>query len=320
MAKRSWCARYFLVFVPILFGVFGIFHVVTAQALPQNAVIVRPAKAEVTIAEGEERKVAFTVSNGTGDPLRVRVSFEDVAAKSQESALDDSVQLLGEMSGAHSLKDALSVTRSTFEIQTGEEVSVPVTLSIPRGAEPGGRYGSVVFHFSKLDPQGKADTNVSLEGRIATLLYVRVAGDVIEEGKLVAFGLFNNAKTTPPPTIEEPLRMQVAYQNTGSVHLNPYGRVTVRSVFGSTHELIIDPWAVLPEATRMREINMTESLMPGYYTAHLELNRGYQDIVDEQTVAFFVLPTPVGWTIFFLVLAFSIWLLRRSLQLSRNSV
>jgi hypothetical protein len=320
MAKRTSSVGYFLIIISVCCGYFGFFYSAHAETLPQNSVIVRPAKAEVTLSAGEERRVTFTVSNGTGEPLRARVSFEDIAANEQGSAIDDSVRLLGEAMGVHSLKDTLLVTQSSFELQTGMEISVPVTIRIPKGVEPGGRYGSVVFHFSKLADAENPEANISLEGRIATLLYVRISGDVLEEGKLAAFGLFNNAKTTKSPTILDPLRMQVAYQNTGSVHLNPYGRITVRSIFGNTHILTIDPWAVLPGATRMREIDMTEALIPGFYTAHLELNRGYKDIVDEQTVTFFVVPSPSGWVIFSLFFVFLIWLLRRSLQLSRHSV
>ncbi len=320
MGKRSLSVRYFLIIISVCSGYFSLFYSAHAEVLPQNAVIVRPAKVEVTLSAGEERSVMFTVSNGTGEPLRARVSFEDIAAKNQGSAIDDSVRLLGEASGAHSLKETLNVTQTSFEIQTGKEIGIPITIRIPKGAEPGGKYGSVVFHFSKITEAGNPETNVSLESRIAALLYVRISGEVLEEGKLAAFGLFNNAQTTKSPTILEPLRMQVAYQNTGSVHLNPYGRITVRSLFGKTHVLPIDPWAVLPGATRMREMNMTESLIPGRYTAHLELNRGYKDIIDEQIVTFFVLPSPSGWLIFSIVFVFLIWILRRSLQLSRHSV
>jgi hypothetical protein len=320
MTRRFSYARYFLVFISIVCGSFGVFSAAQAQTLPQNSVIVRPAKAEVIISAGEERSVVFKVSNGTREPLHASVSFEDIVANNQESAVDDAVRLLGDAKGANSLKDALSVTQTSFDILTGQEVSVPVTIHIPKSAEPGSRYGSVVFRFSKLSATGNTGADVSLDGRIAALLYVRIAGEVREEGRLVAFGLFNNAKTTKSPTIDEPLRMQVAYQNTGTVYLNPYGRATIRSIFGGTHVLPIDPWAVLPLATRMREIDMTESLNPGLYTAHLELNRGYKDVVDEQEVYFVVLPTPIGWLISLAVLLLIVWVLRRSLQLSRHTI
>lgn len=291
-----------------------------AETLPQNAVIVRPSKAEVTIAAGEESSVLFRVFNSTGEPLHVDVSHEDVAANVQVSAVDDPIRLLGDEAGANSLKDVLSMTQSSFEILPGREVGVPILLRIPKNAEPSGMYGSVIFRFSKQTASGETAANVSLEGRIAALLYVRIAGDAHEEGSLAAFGLFNNAKTTRSPTLDEPLRMQVAYQNTGTVHLNPYGRITLRSMFGNTHTLPIDPWAVLPNATRMREFNMTEPLGAGLYTAHLELNRGYGDIIDEHTVTFWVLPTTKVAFMWLVGTMIILWFIRRSFRLSKHAL
>jgi hypothetical protein len=91
-------------------------------------------------------------------------------------------------------------------------------------------------------------------------------------------------------------------------------------MFGKAHVLPIDPWAVLPGATRMREIDMTEPLTPGYYTAHLELNRGYEDIIDERKVRFWVLPNKEQTFIGLILLIGLLLLLRTSLRLSRHSV
>ncbi len=295
-----------------------------AEVPPSGAVVVRPAKAEATLLPGEEKRVMIRVGNGTPSPIHVEASFEDVAPNTQTSARDNPVKLLEGTKGVYSLKELLDIPDASFDVLTGKEVEVPVTIRIPKDAEPGGRYGSVVFRFSSIAHSGSGGANVALESRIAALLYVRIAGEVKEEGKLVAFGLFNNAKTTMSPSLDAPLRIQVAYENTGAVHLNPYGRITLHSffggMFGETHILPIDPWAVLPGATRMREIDMTEPLAPGYYRLHLEENRGYKDIVDEQEVSFWVLPSRgaagIG-IIFFLIL---LLIIRKSLRLSRHSV
>jgi hypothetical protein len=70
----------------------------------------------------------------------------------------------------------------------------------------------------------------------------------------------------------------------------------------------------------MREIDMTEPLTPGYYTAHLELNRGYEDIIDERKVSFWVLPNKEQTFIGLILLIGLLLLLRTSLRLSRHSV
>jgi hypothetical protein len=289
-------------------------------APPSGTVVVRPAKVEIVALPGGEKQTMIRVANGTPVPIHVEVSFEDVAPNTQTSAVDDPVKLLEGDSSVYSLKDLLGIPKASFDILTGKEIEVPITIRIPKNAEPGGRYGSVIFRFSPIVRPGEAGANVALESRIAAMLYVRIAGDVKEEGKLVAFGLFNNAKTTMSPSEDVPLRIQVAYENTGAVHLNPYGRITIDGMFGKTHVLPIDPWAVLPGATRMREIDMTEPLTPGYYALHIEENRGYKDIVDERDLGFWVLPSRVQAFIGIMLLLFLSLLIRKSLRLSRHSV
>jgi hypothetical protein len=285
-----------------------------------GTVVVRPAKSEVSIAPGGEKQVGIRVGNDTLSPLHIEASFEDVASSVQTSAVDDPVRLLGGTNGVYSLKDLLDIPQASFDLLPGKEVEIFVTIRIPKDAEPGGRYGSVVFQFSPITHSAGAGANVSLESRIAALLYVRIAGETKEEGRLVAFGLFNNAKTTMSPTPSSPLRMQVAYENTGAVHTNPYGRIIIRSLLGKTYTLMIDPWAVLPGATRMREIDMTEPLTPGYYALHLEQNRGYNDIVDKRDVIFWVLPSGGQLFITLICLLLFFFILRKSFRLSRHSI
>ena len=316
---RIWSFLYALTL--LLFGVAACTAIAYgATTLPGGALIVRPAKTEVTMSPGEEKQVMIRVANGTPAPIHVETSFEDVAPNTQRSAVDDPIRLLNGAKGDNSLKDILVTPKQAFDVLSAREMEIPITIHIPKNASPGGRYGAVVFQFAPIAPSGDHPTSVSVQSRIAALFFVRVSGEVKEEGKLVAFGLFNNAKTTPSPTADMPLRMQVAYENTGAVHLDPYGRVTVSSLFGASFVLPIDPWSVLPHATRMREIDMTEALAPGYYTARLELNRGSKDIVDEREVGFWVLPSAQGDLFILLGLCAFIGLLRRSLRLSRNAV
>ncbi len=301
----------------LLFGATG--ALVYGATLPSGSFIVKPAKAEVTLSPGESKTVLLTLINGTPSPLSIDTTFEDIVSSSQKNPTDDPVKLLGKEHSANSLKDLLSIPKESFDLLSSKEVQIPVTITVPNNVRPGGRYGSVVFTFKTMG-SSVSGQNVTIESRLAVTLYVRIAGSVNEEGRLAAFGLFNDAKTSRSPTGENPLRFQVAFENQGDVHLNPYGRLSVSNVVGAPHSVIIDPWVVLPGATRMREIDIIESLSPGYYTAHLELNRGYQDIVDTKEVKFWVLPSAFVGFIWFCGFIFIIWLIRRSLQLSKHAV
>lgn len=288
---------------------------------PLGVFVVRPAKTEVNIAPGETKIRQITLSNGTPAPLRVKITFEDMAPLTQGTAQDDPIQLLRTQSGRYSLRELLAAPRMEFDILSGKEVTVPIAVRIPKDAGPGGRFGSVLFTFSPVLPDPSLQyANVSLESRIATLFYVRVEGEVLEEGKLAAFGLFNNKKITSSPRPDAPLRFQVAYENTGTVHLNPYGRLTITPLFGKTETVIIAPFAVLPDATFMLEVNVLHPLFPGYYRAHLELNRGYGNIVDKVQVGFWVASSFKQFLLFLVGIIVLGWFVKRSLQLSRHLV
>lgn len=315
----SLARRFFVPFIVI--GLFCAPFLSFAQTagVPSGAFIVKPAKVELVVAPGEKKESVLTLVNDTALPLHIDISFEDVASSVQTSPNDEPVKLLGTHGGEYPLRDLFSVSRSAFDLLSGKEVHVPVIIAIPKNVEAGGKYGSVVFTFHPIMTPGAPESaNVAIESRIATLFFVRISGETKEEGKLAAFGLFNNAKSVPSPSAQHPLQFQVAYENTGNVHLNPYGRVTLSSSFGYTQVIPIDPWVVLPGATRMREVALTDALSVGYYRAHIELNRGYKDIIDAEEVSFWVLPKTQD-VLFFVIIIFALALLvRRSLRISRN--
>lgn len=295
--------------------------VVHAATMPSGAFIVSPVKQELTLKPGEEKVVSVTLSNGTPYPLSISGSYEDIAAAEQAAPGDNPVKLLGAGVSKDSLRELISFPKTTFDLLSGKEISIPVSIKLSSSMTPGGRYGSVIWSFKVANKAGEdAPANVALESRIASLFFVRVEGEIKEEGQLVSFGVFNDQKAVSQPASSTPLRFQLSFENKGNAHLDPYGRITISGMLTDPKVLIVDPWAVLPGATRMREVDLLSPLIPGYYRAHLELNRGYKDIIDEQEVVFWVLPTALEWVVGFVILLLLILLIRRSLALSRHSI
>jgi hypothetical protein len=110
-----------------------------------------------------------------------------------------------------------------------------------------------------------------------------------------------------------PISLLTTFENTGSVHLNPYGEIRVTNILGEEVGMsIIDPWFVLPNALRTREIVWDRPFLFGRYTFTLSLNRGYDDIIDESQVVVWVIPwqVPVG-IVTLLLLMIGVSLIRR---------
>jgi hypothetical protein len=105
---------------------------------------------------------------------------------------------------------------------------------------------------------------------------------------------------------------QITSQNTGNVHLSPYGVIEIKDVFGRVVEQKeVEPWFVMPKSIRLRETKWNSDFLIGKYTATLSLNRGYDNLVDQKTFDFWVIPWKVISTAvigLILVLWFFIWL------------
>jgi hypothetical protein len=109
-----------------------------------------------------------------------------------------------------------------------------------------------------------------------------------------------------------PIKLGILYENTGSVHVNPYGQLSITNMFGEEVGFVeLEPWFVLPNSLRVRELDWDREFLLGRYTVKAEINRGYDDIIDTVTVSFWVLPWKIVggtflviFTIFFLFRAF----------------
>lgn len=280
---------------------------------------VRPAKVELVVAPGERVETAISVSNTTASPLVVSVGFEDVEPAANADVTSDPAKLLGEKRGSYSLRDWMASPREKYDVLTGEAVSIPISVTVPRDALPGGRYGAaVIVARPALDLASGGQENLAFETQVATLYFVRVLGDAKEEGALRKFGI--SGEKFVRQSSGEPLEFFVSYENSGDVHLNPYGGIRISGMFGSERTVAIDPWAVYPKTTRTRDIVYPQALSPGFYRATLELNRGYGDVVDTASVRFAVVPSFRASILSFVLLLLVVLGVRRSLRISRNRV
>ncbi len=265
--------------------------------------VVGPGKTEMSLAPGESGQVELIITNRTGELKQFNFEIEDVTGSQNP---DSAVILLGDKRGPYTLKDYIELPQTSIELENNERARVPVTVKIPLDAEPGGRYGSVLVTTVTRDAEtgdgGGATPQSAIISRISTLFFVIVEGDVEISGSLKDFTTlpqkkwFNNG----------PIRFGIYFENTGLVHLNPYGILRVSNIFGEEVGYVeIEPWFALPKSLRFREVEWNRGLLFGKYTATIEINRGYDDVIDTLDYSFWVLPWKIitaGLIVLFLVL------------------
>ena len=251
--------------------------------------VVGPTKVEIEIGPGKTAISNIYVTNRLGRTATFEIELEDVKGSRNP---EETVVLLGDDRGPYSLKDLLSVSERSFVLKNGERATIPVSIRIPRDAEPGGRYGSVVLSALP-EPAARGAGGVAggsaLVTRIGALFFVTVPGDVKKDGALTDFSVRGGSFLTSGPVV-----FRMLFENNGSAYLNPYGEIRIRNMFGTdVGALKIDPWYSLPDSLRLREVTWGRELLLGRYTAHASINRGYDDIIDEKTIAFWVIPVKV---------------------------
>jgi hypothetical protein len=250
--------------------------------------VVGPGKVEVTLKPGQTKIVELLVTNRTGSDRIFNLTTEDASGSKDPNT---AVVLLGSDRGPYSLREYLEVPHTRFQIKNNERARVPVTISVPADAEPGGYYGSMLVDTiavtGESDDSGETAPQSAIVARIGTLFFITVPGDVEREGALVDFG------TIPKQSFFQggPIQFGVLFENTGSIHLTPYAEVRIKNMFDEeVGYLTLDPWFVLPQALRLREFSWNRDMLFGRYTATVSLNRGYNDLIDEMSLTFWVLP------------------------------
>jgi hypothetical protein len=212
--------------------------------------------------------------------------------------------------GLFSVQNVLTPEIRNVVIPAGREVVVPISVSIPEETSPGGKYGAIIVSLSGSSnvPSASAARTMS---RIASLFFIRIEGESRFSGGL----LWLKAKRWH--FTNEPLTVSVGFENTGNVHVNPYGLIGIKSLLTSKEELIqIDPYYALPGGVRERMFTVPSYGRFGPYRVSLELNRGYNDIVDTDSFIVWILPWRIVAGIFLLVAIGILLVWRRRVRLA----
>ena len=251
--------------------------------------VLGPGKIELFMDPGDEASRELLITNRLGKTMDFNVEIEDFRGSRD---INENVVLLGQERGPYSLKDYILPERYQFSLNHGQRMILPVKIKIPLDAEPGGLYGSVIITTS--NPQEKlksekekAAGQVKVVSRLGALLFVRVGGDVQEDGLLKDFGIKNNQRFFE----KTPIAFKILFENNGSIHLLPYGLIEIKNIASKKiDEVKIDPWFVMPDSLKLREITWDKKPLFGKYTATISVNRGYDDIIDQQSLSFWIIP------------------------------
>ena len=279
-----------------------------------------------TANNGQALEIAPPIIYLSADPgqtIKTQISIRDISSGSLlvkgqannfvASGEDGTPKLIFDENGEsandpHSLVSWIAPLPSLLLVPK-EIKKMDVTINVPKDASPGGHYG--VIRFTSQPPSVEG-SGVSLSASIGTLVLVTVSGDITEKLEVQEF---SSNKDNKKGTFFEstPLNFLVKVKNSGNVHEQPIGRITITDMFGKTVaglNVNSPPSNVLPNSTRAFTQPLDKAIIGnkrlfGRYKAKLALTYGTDKKTVESVMAFWVIPYRlVAAVIAFLIIAF----------------
>lgn len=247
--------------------------------------VVGPGRSEVALSPGDTKTVMISVTNRISDNRVFKLEIADISGTADGSS---ALQVIEGERGPYSIRDYVSFPQEAITLQLGERAQLPLTITIPKDAEPGGYYGSVLVSTVQVGEAAEtAAPRNPIVARVGSHVFLTVNGAQEIGGKTLS------VTTIPSAAWYEsgPITLGISYENNGSIHVNPYGELRIKNILGEEVGYVeIEPWFVLPKSIRTREVAWNREFLFGKYTALVSMNRGYDDVVDEVSVTFWVLP------------------------------
>jgi hypothetical protein len=267
----------------------------------------------VVVNPGEVITREVSIVSRIDKPTRFRLTTEDFVGADNAK---DAVKLLGDDRSPYSFKDNLIPEVKEFTLKFGEQIKMPISIRVPKNAQPGGFYASLIVVN---DPE---DSGIEINGtrsvsRLAQLFFVRVRGAAEESGALDDLRILGGKSVYQ----SGPITFQILFKNTGTVHLVPHGNIIIKNLAGTVIETLpVDAYFAMPKSLRYRDVEWVGGSLFGRYTATAEIYRGYGEGTDSKTIAFWILPTQmilicIGIALFLILV---VYFFRKTFELKRK--
>ena len=251
-----------------------------ALAQSQQGITVSPSIVHLDLSKDTpEYQLTYVNTTKTGVNLLLGVSdFSELENSYRVNFLDEK----DAKNYKYSLSSWVSFENKTIQLAPNEKKSVKIFIDKDRITK-GGHYASILAEIV----QPNTDKQVSIRAVLSSLLFVRAStGKEIEEGKISSFTPLRDG-------IDYPEKYILRFENSGNVHVVPYGLIEVYDPLGGlVAKGILNEGSLdaLPESIRRYDtkvINYQKMLLPGVYTAKIDLHFGKTNQKLSSSVKFF---------------------------------
>lgn len=265
---------------------------VKVSAMDIKGLTISPIRTEIDIAPGTSKGGTLLITNSDIKSIDVKLSAEQFSVINPQydyAFVNDST-----------IAKWVTFGLSEFELKPNETKQINFIVGVPINAEPGGRYISL---FASTNT-GSAGENINSLQRVASLLYITVAGDVTRNGNLISL--------TSPWIVGGESQWSVVLQNTGTTHFRSQYNVQIQNLWGGAVANMSGDALILPGTVRSVVDRLPLPQIPGIYKIVYNIELGDEPAKNEISWMIYM---PL-WAIIILAIfvMLIIWLLFRKIK------
>lgn len=277
-------------FILVLFVSCSLFLVSFANAQSVLPLTVAPARQEITVNPGEGSAVNVRFYNFSEAPVSGIVRIADFIVDNAQGS-PRIIEDINQVSPRFSAQTWLTIPYDQITIAANDKVSLQAKINVPIDAHPGGRYVAVYFEPITSIPQsvgGKQEAGTGVTSRIASLIYIKVAGPISEKALISRF-------FTPGFFEYGPIKVETQILNRGDYHIRPHGVITMTNVFGiPVDQTNLKEENIFPDVVRNYENDLGKKWLLGKYKLNFTASYGEKGQVLEAFTYVWVFPWRVA--------------------------
>jgi hypothetical protein len=246
--------KYFI--FPLLFLFLILFSPVFAQE--KLGFSVSPPSFEISASPGDVISNSIRIENLNPMSLTIKASPRSFVTYGDGGQVE-----INEENSSFSIINWLSLQNQQQDIRPNSFAIYNFSLKIPVNAEPGSHYGAIVF--STVNKATAEGSGAFVSQEIGALILVKIPGNVYEKVDLTDFQLEDN------PIKEDNLKFIAHLDNSGNIHVKPYGYISIYNLIGQKVKTIeVAGHNILPGSKRLFS-EATKFNGFGFYNAELTL-------------------------------------------------
>ncbi len=280
------------------------------SAATTQGITVSPPTYELSANPGDTLSNTIRVTNESDAAVTLTASAQDFTVAGTEGSVK-----VADDAKTNAFASWFSFTTTQIPLAAKSSALVPFTIRVPKNAEPGGHFATVLFN--PVVAASSNSTGASVIQRVGSLILMKVSGAVTEAGSIKSFRTKNfigdwqtvtgsDGKTKiyvasgedlnnekPKSYFNQgPIAFDLVFKNSGNVHFKPAGTVTIYDIFGrKVDQVALDPRNVFPGGERrISVIWPTKSLWGGYYRAQVAAVYGSQNKILTAETVFWAFP------------------------------